>query len=43
MNLTGVTDVRKITVTLTAVTSSSGQVLLETALSVNMLRRRCHR
>lgn len=37
VNLTGVTDVQKITVTLTAVTSSSGQVLPETALSVNML------
>ena len=37
VNLTGVTDVQKISVALTAVTSSSGQVLPETALSVNML------
>jgi uncharacterized delta-60 repeat protein len=37
VNLTGVTDVQKISVTLTAVTSSFGEVLPETALSVNML------
>jgi hypothetical protein len=37
VNLTGVTDVQTITVTLSDVTSSTGQVLPDTALSVNML------
>ena len=37
VNLTGVTDVQKIAVTLSTVTSSSGQVLPDTSLSVNMM------
>lgn len=37
VNLTGVTDVQKITVTLSNVTSSTSQVLPDTAVSVNML------
>jgi uncharacterized delta-60 repeat protein len=37
MNLTGVTDVQKITVTLSDVTSSTSQVLPDTAVSVNIL------
>jgi hypothetical protein len=37
VNLRGVTDVQKITVTLSDVTSSTGQVLPDTALSANML------
>jgi hypothetical protein len=37
VNLTGVTDVQKITVTLSNVTSSTGQVLPDTTLSANML------
>ena len=37
VNLTGVTDVQKITVTLSGVTDSFAQVLPDTAVSVNML------
>jgi hypothetical protein len=37
VNLTGVTDVQKITVTLSNVTSSTSQVLPDTAVSANML------
>ena len=37
VNLTGVTDVQKITVTLSNVTDSSAQVLPDTAVSMNML------
>jgi dockerin type I repeat protein len=37
VNLTGVTDVQKITVTLSGVTDSDGQVVPNTAVSVNML------
>ena len=37
VNLTGVTDVQKITVTLSNVTDSFAQVLPDTAVSVNML------
>jgi uncharacterized delta-60 repeat protein len=37
VNLTGVTDVQKITVTLTNVTSSSSQVLPPTSVSMNVL------
>ena len=37
VNLTGVTDVQKITVTLSNVTDTSAQVLPDTAVSVNML------
>ena len=37
VNLTGVADVQKITLTLSNVTDSSAQVLPDTALSVNML------
>jgi hypothetical protein len=37
VNLTGVTDVQKITVTLRDVTSDTAQVLPDTAVSVNML------
>ena len=37
VNLTGVTDVQKITVTLSNVTDSFAQVLPNTAVSVNML------
>ena len=37
VNLTGVVDVQKLAVTLSNVTSSSGEVLADTALSVNML------
>ena len=37
VNLTGVTDVQKITVTLSGVTASLGQVVPDTAVSVNML------
>ena len=37
VNLTGVADVQKITVTLSGVTDSLGQVLPNTAVSVNML------
>ena len=37
VNLTGVADVQKITVSLSAVTDSFGQVLPDTAVSVNML------
>ena len=37
VNLTGVTDVQKITVTLSDVTSSTSQVLPDTSVSANML------
>ena len=37
VNLTGVTDVQKMTVTLSNVTSSTSQVLPDTAVSANML------
>ena len=37
VNLTGVTDVQKITVTLSNVTDSFAQVLPNTAVSMNML------
>jgi uncharacterized delta-60 repeat protein len=37
VNLTGVTDVQKITVTLSGVTSSVSQILPDTAVSMNML------
>jgi hypothetical protein len=37
VNLTGVTDVQKITVTLNNVTSSTSQVLPDTAVSANMV------
>jgi hypothetical protein len=37
VNLTGVTDVQKITVTLSNVTSSTSQVLPDTAVSANMV------
>jgi hypothetical protein len=37
VNLTGVTDVQRITVTLSNVTDTSAQVLPDTAVSVNML------
>ena len=37
VNLTGVTDVQKITVTLSDVTSSASQVLPDTSVSANML------
>ena len=37
VNLTGVTDVQKITVTLTGVTNTTAQVLPDTPVSVNML------
>jgi uncharacterized delta-60 repeat protein len=37
VNLTGVTDVQRITVTLSGVTDTFGQVLPETGVSVNML------
>jgi hypothetical protein len=37
VNLTGVTDVQRITVTLSGVTDSLGQVLPDAAMSVNML------
>ena len=37
VNLTGVTDVQKITITLSDVTSSTSQVLPDTSVSANML------
>jgi hypothetical protein len=37
VNLTGVTDVQKITMTLSGVTDNFGQVLPNTSVSVNML------